>query len=303
MDGLEVRELRCFLAVADELSFTRAAERLGLAQPPLSRTIRGIEAKLGVRLFKRSTRKVELTDAGRLLRDQGRPALESMLALTNRVRRLAAVVPILSVAVRSGVDSAPLDEIIGRYRRTGGLPEVDVLTAGWTQQREMLLDGRADVALLRLPFDTRGIEVEQLTTEPRMVVLPAEHPLAGNADLTQADLAGESVVVCPVADPALAAYWAGRDGPDPHHGPTVTVGDLDQVLDVVAAGQGVAFLPASSEFRQPREDLVYRLVHDLTSSTVAIAWPEGSQSKAIAAFVRAACEVADAGADNLVGLA
>lgn len=299
MDDLEVRELRYFLAVAEELNFTRAAERLGVAQPPLSRAIQGIEDKLGVRLFDRSTRKVELTDAGRQLLAHGRPALDAMSALTNRLRRP----PSLVITLKAGSDTTFLRKIIAGYAAEPGLPEIDVVFTRWSEQQRMLLDGRADLGLIRLPLDTRGLAVEELATEPRMVALARDHPLAGRSRLSQAELAAESVVVCPHADPILAAHWAGRDLPAMGERPSILVRELNQVLESVAFGRGIAFLPASTEFRYPRSDLVYRPMRELTPSTVAVAWAESSRARPVAAFVAAARAVAGTDAASLVGLA
>jgi DNA-binding transcriptional LysR family regulator len=299
MNHLEVRELRYFVAVAEELNFSRAAERLDMAQPPLSKAIRQLEAKLGVRLLERTTRRVALTAAGQVLLEQARAALDAVGAAARRAQRAGQPAPRLVVAAKTG-DAKLLREIAAAYQAMTdppGLPATEMVISGWGEPVLMLRDGRADVALLRSPFDAHGLDLEELDTEPRLVALAAGHRLAGRRRLLLADLAGEPVPRAAEADEQAAAYWAGRDPASltgaarpgqPPAGPRV--GDLAQLLEVVALGQAVAFLPASLAAQHPRADVVYRPVAGLSPSTLAVAWPQASRSLAVAAFVRAAAE-------------
>jgi DNA-binding transcriptional LysR family regulator len=301
MNHLEVRELRYFVAVAEELNFSRAAERLDMAQPPLSKAIRQLEAKLGVLLLERTTRRVALTAAGQVLLEQARAALDAVGAAARRAQRAGQPTTRLVVAAKAG-DAKLLREITAAYQAMTdppGLPATEIVVSGWGEPAVMLRDGRADVAVLRSPFDGHGLDLEELDTEPRLVALAAGHRLAGRRRLLLADLADEPVPHSEEADEQAAAYWAGRDpaslagavGPGrPPAGPRV--GDLGQLLEVVALGQAVAFLPASLAAQHPRADVVYRPVAGLSPSTLAVAWPQTSRSLAVAAFVRAAVEVA-----------
>jgi len=166
-------------------------------------------------------------------------------------------------------------------------------------------DGVADAAILRAPFDSRGLDTEVLLAEPRVAALPADHRLAGRREIRRADLAGEPMPRW--ADPAgtaALAFWTGTDTqpgpgapppPDPGHCPDRAgplVSDMNQLLDAVALGQAVAFIPASVASRHALPDLAFVPVTDLSPSTVVAAWPEGSRSPAIACFLRAATEVA-----------
>src|SRR6266545_1019450 len=281
MNELEVRELRYFVAVAQELNFSRAAARLGMAQPPLSKAIRQLEAKLGVRLLERTTRRVTLTEAGQVLLEQARGAIDAVGAAARRAQRAGQATPRLVVAAKAG-DAKLLQQIVAAYQAMATPPELlatELVISGWGEPAVMLRDGRADVALLRSPFDGHG--------------------LAGRRRLLLADLADEPVPHSADADEQAAAYWAGRDPdslaaswPGRHPAPGPRVGDLAQLLEVVALGQAVAFLPASLAKQHPRADVVYRPVAGLSPSTLAVAWPQTSHSLAVAAFVRAAARVA-----------
>ncbi|OPC80016.1 hypothetical protein B4N89_02800 [Embleya scabrispora] len=314
MSELEVRELRYFIAVAEELNFSRAAERLGMAQPPLSKAIALMESRLGVRLLERTTRQVRLTSAGRVLLDQARIAVDAVHAAARRARRAGQPTPRLVVAVKPGGDAGLLREILAAYRGAGAqLPPPEVVVAGSGEPIAMLRDGRADVALLRSPFDGRGLDSQTLVVEPRLAVLPAAHRLAGRRRLRPADLEGEPIPRWKGAAPATLAYYTGCDGAeagdghpgsapaDPPEGPLVA--SVEQLLEVVALGQAVAFLALSTTKRYQRPDIAYRPVTGLSPSAVVVAWPETSRSPAVAAFVRAAHDVAADHPDHMSALA
>jgi len=299
----ELRELRYFVAVAEELNFSRAARRLGMAQSPLSKAIAQLEARLGVTLLQRTTRRVVLTAAGETLLQQAELVSSAMTAAVARTRRAGQVLPRLTVAMKPGGDGGLLRDIIAGYQQPD-LPAVEVTVASWGGPAALVRSGAADVALLRSPFEQLGLEVEELLAEPRVVVLSAQHRLAGRGRLRRADLAGAPLGRWPDADAATAAYWTGSDPasvaaaraddatrPRDAEGPVVH--DLAQLLEVVALGQAVAFLPASTATRHARPDVVGLPVTDLSPSIVAVAWPEGSHTPAVAAFVRAAVQAAE----------
>ncbi len=286
-----MRQLRYFVAVAEELSFSRAAERLNMAQPPLSPAIRQIERRVGADLFRRDTRHVALTDAGQALLDDARPALDVVSGVSRRARRAATTAPTLLTTAKPGIATGMLQRIVAAYAAQDAA-QATVLVSGFRDQADMVRDGRADVALLGSWFDRRGLDVEPLTSGPRVAALPAEHPLARRDTLRCHDLRDEPVPVWPGTTPAEHAYWSGADA-DPAE-PRVTrrpgpaVADPGQLLEVVALGQAVALVPESLALSNPRADVAYRRVTDATPYTVVIAWPEGSRSPHVARFVRTA---------------
>jgi DNA-binding transcriptional LysR family regulator len=298
MDDLELRELRYFIAVAEELNFTRAATRLGMAQPPLSAAIGKLERKLGVTLLERTSRRVTLTPAGAVLLEQGRIAVEAAGAAAERARRQGTQPGRLTVAVKPGTGTGLLQRVIERCAADPLIPPVHVLFGHPGGPAAAVRAGTADAAILRAPFDPRGLDTELLLTEPRVAVLPAGHRLAGRAELKRADLAGEPMPHwAGQADPASAAHWTGADTPGPvaldqdrDVGPEIN--DISQLLDAVTLGHAVAYVPASAAAQFLVAGLAVVPVTDLSPSQVMVAWPDTSRSAAVAAFVRTALEAA-----------
>ncbi|GAA1863382.1 LysR family transcriptional regulator [Actinomadura bangladeshensis] len=273
---VETRELTYFLAVARELHFGRAAERLGIAQPPLSRAIGRLERRLGVTLLERTSRRVALTPAGETLLAEGAAALDAVAAAVRRTRRAGGAGPRLVLAMKPGGDGGGLlPAVLAAYERTPDAVPVEMLL-GYGADRA-LRDGRADAALLYTPRqDVTGLAVQELLEEPQVAVLPRGHRLAGRAELTLADLDGDDV--------PSARYGYGL-------GAAPRIGDGGQLMQLIALGRAVAVLPASMRGLL-RDDLAAVPVLDAAPSTLVLAWPEASRSPALAAFVRAASAAA-----------
>jgi DNA-binding transcriptional LysR family regulator len=304
MDEFELRELRYFVAVAEELNFTRAAARLGLAQPPLSAAIAKLERKLGVRLLDRTSRRVSLTPAGAILLEQGRIAVEAAAAAVERTRRAGTQPARLTVAVKPGTGTDLLQKIMQRCTQDPQVPEVHLLFGHPGGPAAAVRGGAADVAILRAPFDQRGLDTELLLTESRVAVLPARHRLADRPELRRADLAGEPMPRwAGQPDPAAAAYWTGGL-PAAEAPPGPEINDMSQLLDAVALGNAVAYVPVSlADQYRSAAGVVFVPVTDLSPSEVAAAWPAGSRSRAVAGFVRAAVEVAASHTEQPAALA
>jgi DNA-binding transcriptional LysR family regulator len=266
MDRLETRELAYFLAVADELHFGRAAARLGIAQPALSKAIRQLERRLGVILFERSSRAVALTEAGRVLAREARVALDAVSAAALRTRRAGTRDPRLILALKPGGDAGLLPAILGAYEREPGTLPVEVVFGAGPSR--MLRDGHADVALLYAPpEELGGLDTETLLAEAPVAVLPASHPLAQRASLHMADLAGEDLHQKP-ADPGAMK-------------------SLSELMHLIALGRKVAVLPRV--LTNPlRDDLTTVPMADLPPVALLLAWPAHSTSQSVAALARAA---------------
>ncbi|MER6417202.1 LysR family transcriptional regulator [Streptomyces sp. NPDC001137] len=279
---METRELRYFVAVAEELHFGRAAQRLGIAQPPLSRTIRQLERRLGAVLLERTSRTVTLTEAGSVLLREARAALDAVEAAERRTRRAALAAggqADVVLASKAGASSELLAKLLDTYAAEPDAAPVEVVLCGIGEQERMLRDGRADVALLHLPFDaTAGLDTEELRTERQVVILPAGHPLTTRPHVQMADVAQLPDLPMP--------RWPGRDGKYPD-GPGPQARDHGQLLQLIALGRACWIAPESSQGRL-RDDLAAVPVLDAPAVTTVIAWPPHSRSRAVAGLVRTA---------------
>lgn len=295
MSDPDVRQLRYFVAVAEELHFGRAAERLGIAQPPLSRAIKSLERQLGVQLLIRNTRQVTLTPAGEILLRDARVALDAVSAAGRRVRNAGGPRPVLRLTMKADFDAGLLPLIVEAYKaEPEGLP-VELTMGGRGEQVPALRDGRADVAILPLPFDDSGLDWEPLLTEPRLLAISATDPLAGRSRLRLNDLAGRIL-----PDGTLASRDGHLNLPTGETFPmSYRPRDLAEIFNLIEIGEIVFFAPVSVVRRHSRPDIVFREVDDLEPSTLTVAWPEISRSPAVAAFVRAATGVAAAAGERV----
>ncbi|MFF9623834.1 LysR family transcriptional regulator [Streptomyces griseosporeus] len=281
MDVPETRELTYFVAVAEELHFGRAAQRLGMAQPPLSRAIARLERRMGVQLLERTSRSVNLTGAGEVFLAESRKALDAVTASVRRAQRAARTDPTLTLAMKPHGDAGLLESILRHYRRDPDAVGIEVIVCGIGEQAPMLRDGRADAAFLTAPYDDlAGFDTEPLLTHDQMAVLPRAHRLAGHAALTLADLTGERL-----------PRWPGDDV-DAADGSQPEVRDISQVMQLVALGRLVAVLPESVR-REAWPEVACVPLLDAPPTTVVMAWPERTTSRAVAALVRAGAQAAE----------
>jgi len=279
VDTLDTRELRYFVTVAEELHFTRAAERLGIAQPPLSRAIQQLERRLGVALLERNRRGVTLTSAGRVLLDEARVILDGTEAAARRTRRAASATNRLTLATKAGSNHELLRKLLDAHAAEPDAAEIEVLLCGMGDQARMLRDGRADVALMQRPFDAlAGFDTEDLLTEQQVAVLPAGHRLAARASLTMADIS--DVPDLPIA------RWPRHDGSyEPGPGPEIH--DQTQLAQLIALGHTAAVICASSRSWLWSAHAAVPLI-DAPHVTTVLAWPAHTRSLAVAGLVRTA---------------
>ena len=274
MIELENRELEYFIAVADELHFGRAAVRLSIAQPALSKAIQRIEARLGVQLFVRSSRRVELTAAGAALQEHGRHALNAVAAAVRSARRAADSEAHLRLVLKPGGDAGLLSGMLADYSHQPDARRVEILFSGPADRTDFLRDGRADVGLLYVPFDDLdGLAHEVLHIEGRVAIVPSGHRLAGRGSVQMSDLEGETL-----------PGWKGIPGGD---GDGPEVADVLQLLHMITLRRMIAVLPRS--LVEPVEaGLVCVPVTDAPPSRLVLAWNELDRRPLLASFVAAA---------------
>ncbi len=279
---METRELQYFVAVAEELHFGRAAERLGIAQPPLSRAIRQLERRLGVDLLERTSRSVAMTEAGETLLHEARAVLDAVEAAQRRTRRAAHATtgqPGVVLATKAGASTELLAKLLDAYAAEPDAVPVEVMLSGIGEQARVLRDGRADVALLHLPFDdTAGFDTEELITERQVVLLPAGHPLSVRPHVLTAEVTDLPGLPLP--------RWPRADGTYPD-GPGPEARDHAQVLQLIGLGRACAILPESGR-SYARDGIVAVPVLDAPQVTTVIAWPPHSRSRGVAGLVRTA---------------
>lgn len=278
---METRELRYFVAVAEEEHVGRAAERLGMAQPPLSRAIAQLERRLGADLFVRTPRGMSLTGAGEVLLREGRAALAAVEAAERRTRRATATDGSVGIVLtaKAGASAELLAKLLDAYAAEPDAVPVEVVLSPPGHQAVMLRDGRADVALLHRPFDdTSGFDTDDLQVEDQVLVLPAGHPASTRTWLTVAEASSLPDLPLP--------RWPHLDGTYPD-GPGPELRDLTQVLQLVRLGRAALVLPAGVRASLGEGVAVVPLV-DAPRVTTVIAWPPHSTSAAVAGLVRTA---------------
>jgi DNA-binding transcriptional LysR family regulator len=280
---LDLRLVRYFTVVAEHRHFGRAAEALRVAQPSLSRQIRHLEQQLGARLLDRTPQGSRLTEAGEVFLPQARALLRSADQAAARTRA-AAQPSRITIGYTIGLIVTPA---VRQLRREQPDADVQTLHLDWNEPREALLDHRVDAVVTRMPIRTDGLHVTVLYDEPRVLLVPLDHRLAGKESVTLDDIAGEPIPRLP--DPAWNAYWRidprpnGSPAPD---GPLVEA--IEDKNELIAAGQAVAVIPAGIAGGRPRPDLTTIPLDGVEPSHVVLATRAGDRGRLVAAFRKCA---------------
>ena len=287
---MELRQLRLFVAVAEELSFTRAAQRLMMAQPPLSQGIQAFEAELGVTLFHRTTRRIELTSVGRELLPEARAILESAERFEQRAQaRRRGELGELRLSTISGLATAELAKLLRRFRadHPGLSVSLDVHPSVW--QMQALLAGSLDAGFLSLPPDRlEGLESLLLSRGRMSLAVPKDHRLAGRKRLRWTDLIDEPLILVE-AEVTWSDYYvefqkrcraAGVDPQVSQYAPNVAT----QVW-MVSAGLGIAPIQVSPPAGEWPGVVFLHLPPDAPQHEIRIAWRPLDPSPALGRFV------------------
>ncbi|MFC0553663.1 LysR family transcriptional regulator [Planotetraspora thailandica] len=277
---LDLRLVRYFTVVAEHRHFGRAAEALHITQPSLSRQIRRLEQQLGARLLDRTPHGTGLTEAGEVFLPRATALLQSAAQAAAHARA-AAQPSRITVGYTSGLIVTPA---VRELRRRNPDAAVQSLYLDWNEPRAALLDHRVDAVVTRLPFPTDGLHVTVLYDEPRVLVVPLDHRLAGKESVTVDDIADEPLPRVRGSDPAWSAFWrleprpGGRSAPD---GPIVDA--MEDKFELIAAGHAVAISPGLHG-HSLRPDLTTVPLEGVEPSHVVLATRAGDRSRLVAAF-------------------
>ncbi|MFG1707499.1 LysR family transcriptional regulator [Nonomuraea sp. M3C6] len=280
---VHLRELRYFVAVAEELNVTRAAERLFVSQPALSKQLRVLERQLGFRLFERVHSGVVLTRQGAVLLPVARDLLERWTGGLESARA-AAPTGTLVIGMQTAVGRGLQQEALRRFRASMPGWEVSLRLVGWDDPSGGLADGSSDVAFIWLPVPP-GLNTYVLVTEERGVAMPDDHPLAELAEVPFAALRDEPFIALPTSSGPLRDFWLGLDARDDEPVVGVTANTPEEVFEAVTSGLGVVLVAEGNATLYNRPGMTYRPVTGLPPGELAIAWREGDGRPQVVAFV------------------
>ncbi len=291
MERLDLRLAEYFVAVAEELHFGRAAARLHITQPSLSQQIRKLEAQLGVLLLERTSRQVELTPAGIALLREAKPILVQAERAVHAAR--AAANERLVVGFYGSSASALITSVLRAFGER--LPSVDVILHELQlSHSDDVAEGRVDIAFTRLRPGETDLEVEQLLTQPRVLAMPATHPLAARNSLDLGELRDESFITGSQRyNPAWRAQWQAEQKRHGLPGRIVAeAASVQEILTLVAAGRGVCLVPAPAANLYQRPDVSYVTVRDAEPAVVSLAWARDRLTPTASEFLAIARSVA-----------
>jgi DNA-binding transcriptional LysR family regulator len=285
---MDLRRLRYFVAVAEELHFGRAAQRLNISQPPLSVQIRTLEREIGAPLLIRAQRRVELTEAGRVLLEEARRLLGQAEAAVIHVRRAAeGTVGRLTIGFVSTVDYSILPPLVRRFRQKYPGITLKLLELTGDRQQALLQSGELDLGLSILPSPASDLTMRPVFREPLIAAVPASHRLAGRRRTALRSLALEPFIQFPrvlapgLYDLAIAACQ--KAGFTPHLAQEAI--QMQTILGLVAAGLGVALVPqCMSKLQRPDVRYLALDARGFEVETVAL-WQTENRAPALAALI------------------
>jgi len=283
------RQLKSFIAVAEELHFGRAAKQVHLSQPALSLQISGLEQELGVQLFIRNRRKTELTPAGVVFLSEAREVLARTEQATLRVRRAAlGQVGTLRIGFISTAAAVIMPPLVKQFRDAYPHVEIDLRNVLTTDQLEQLQERKLDVGFLRVPLPVpEQIKTRVVHREPFVLLLPANHPLAKKQNIQLKDCDGEDFVMytrrmAPGFHDQIMSI-CHRNGLTPHV--TQEAAEMYTLISLVAAGMGIAIAPASIALHHSENVVVREITEDPSRSEIAIAWNRAASSATTQLFL------------------
>jgi len=285
---MELRQLQYFVAVAEELNFSRAAERLRISQPPLSIQIQKLENELGIPLFYRNNRQVELTDAGKLFLEEIRKVLSHLhRAIENAQRTHHGELGKLNVGFVGSATYDILPSVLREFRSLYPDVQVHLFEMSTPVQIEALREEEIDIGILRPPVNSEALCTEIVSTIPCVLAVPCQHPLLEKNNLTLSDLRDYPFVLL------SRKTWAGLYNeilalcnPIIHQEAL----EFQTVIGLVAAGLGIAIVPQSA-INLHTQDVVYLdFNNQLPTASMGISWRQNNRSALVKAFIQIAKE-------------
>lgn len=297
---MELRHLHYFIAVAEELNFSRAAERLHMAQPPLSQQIRQLEAELGFQLFHRTKRQVQLTEAGHTFLTEVQQVLQQLdhAVLVGRQASRGEVGQ-LAIGFVSSTAYNVLPPILQAFRRQ--VPDVILELQELTtrEQLQSLLEGKLDVGFARPPVEQPELATATIFREPLMVALPESHPLRNHAHVAVRSLANEPFILFPRAvapglyDPIISLCLQAGFSPQV----VQEAIQMQTIVSLVAAEMGVAIVPLSLQNLQ-RQGVIYKPLQDATPMVEVVMIWRKQPAPTVQRFLDITSQVCEVGMEN-----
>jgi DNA-binding transcriptional LysR family regulator len=291
---LEAKELRCFVVVAEELSFSRAAERLNIAQPALTRVIKRLEEKLGGRLFERDTRNVSLAYLGQALLDDTRAALGGFESIETKAREVVeGRIAILRIAYMNFVTHDILGAVLNSFQSTSPRTRIELNYLGTLEQRTALRKQQIDVGFMLGPFSAPRIACRTLREEEMMVVMRADHPLSSREELYPADLDGQPIILGTAE--LWSVYRAYLFAVFERYGSALKIAQEAPtpaaIFSLVSAGFGLTIFPRSAKLYYNQDLVLRRFVIDGPAMTTICAWNTQSLKPVTAKFLTRMAEL------------
>jgi DNA-binding transcriptional LysR family regulator len=288
---MELKHLTSFIAVAEQLSFVRAADRLYLSQPALTGQIQRLEEELGVQLLVRNRRTVKLTDAGRVFLAEARATLSRARLAAERAQKAArGEIGRLRIGFVSSAVLETVPNIVVAFRKQYPEVTLDLMNLRTTSQVKKLIDKTLDIGFLRLPLSNEHLQTTIIHREPFLLVLPKGHPRARDKQVHIANLRNESFV-------AYGRRWAPgffdsvvqmcvKEGFSPNI--VQETGEMYTAIALIAAGAGIAILPKSVVLAQSKNIVMKPLAGSVPTSEIAIATRVGNNSLIVRSFIELA---------------
>ena len=286
---MELRHLRYFVAVAEELHFTRAAERLNMAQPPLSQQIRQLESELGVQLFQRTKRQVELTAAGKnFLKNVYKILIDLDKTCDSAQRAQKGEIGNIVVGFTGTATYDILPKLLQPYRSEFPFVDISVLQLSTTDQIQSLLNGEINIGILCAPIKNSQLNFEVIHQEPFIIAMPRNHPLASKSGPIEVqEFSKELFIMIPRNSGQIYYDTIINICHNAGFSPNITqeVHELHTSISLVAAGMGVALVPDSIQNLRVRGITYRQLKNSVSTLKTALAWRDDETSPLVHTFI------------------